>query len=331
MEHPFTTYVRTKSVFQRRLKDLKSYDNVKVYMYELTKLGVSGALLYSLKSNGELWYDEDGNFKAVRDGPIDPKLLEKTRKWGRSKAPLTTLHEYMKKQLNDVTINVPRDDLPVYFKAFVDHRKDDMSMFFTVDGFSGRVHTPVVNLKGELRQSLRLGGKALCSLDVKQMQPTILAKVLEANVGKNPFSDSIFSGEDVYVLLLQQNKTLEKRSDAKKFLYQLIFGKPMDDIGRIFSGDTRWVDWVNMYKSNLDGRNPHARDRHTNLAWLLQTKEVEVMSGIWRQLMDKQIPFLTIHDDVLCQRQDKDTVYQVFDTELKKHFRTFEITVNCYD
>lgn len=56
MEHFFTTYVRTKTVFKHRLKDLKDYDAVKVYVF-LQKLGVNhGPLLYDLRARGEIWY-----------------------------------------------------------------------------------------------------------------------------------------------------------------------------------------------------------------------------------------------------------------------------------
>jgi len=96
----------------------------------------------------------------------------------------------------------------------------------------------VVNLKGEFRSKLRFFGEEVVSLDVKQMQPTILAKILLQAVGSNPFSNAIFNGEDVYKLLMRKNKELKERTAAKKFLFQLIFGKPMNEIGDMFDGDT---------------------------------------------------------------------------------------------
>lgn len=326
-EHFFTTYVRTKNVFQQRLKDLKSYDTVRIYMYELDKLNINGPLLYSLRQNGQIEYDTQGNFKALRDGPIDPSLLEKTKKWIHPKGVLTPLHEYMKTQLKYVTIDHPTSELPVYFRAFLDHRDDSLDMFFTVDGFSGRIHTPVVNLKGIFRKKLRLKNSLLCSLDVKQMQPTILAKILDERVGNNPFSSAVFKGIDVYLVLLEQNKALTTREEAKKFLFQLIFGKPMDDIGRAFEGNTEWVNWINEYKSRPEPGNPHGRDTHTNLAWLLQSQEVAIMTNIWQALMNKKIPFLTIHDDVLIRNRDKEAALVIFNACLRKSFKKFEITI----
>ena len=178
-----------------------------------------------------------------------------------------------------------------------------------------------------MRFNLKFHGERIVSLDVKQMQPTILARVLEESLGKNSFSDAIFKGEDVYVHL-QKCARLPERKDAKKYLFQLIFGKPTDDIGKMFKGDTGWVDWINSYKSRVEPNNPHKEKKHTNLAWLLQYSEVQVMTDIWQKLKDMDIPFLTIHDELLCKEGDKDVVYGLMDGELKKHFKHFNIHVD---
>lgn len=326
-EHYFTTYVRTKTVFQYRLKDLKNYDSVKIYVYELKKLGMNdGPRLYDLKIKGEIAYDDKGFFKALRDGPIDPSLLERTKRRVRVSVPFTPLHMYMRDQLLHVELRAPKKLMSVYFKAFLDLRSTQLNAFFTVDAFSGRVHTPIVNLKADLRRALIFHGSSVVSLDVKQMQPTILAKVLFDHVGDNSFSAAIFNGVDVYVLL-QKAAGLISRSDAKKMLFQLIFGKPMDGVGRAFHGDTVWVDWINSYKSNIEPRNPHKEDMHTNLAWLLQFNEVQIMTEIWNQLMMMGVPFLTVHDDILCVVKDRKVVYSVMEEVLAKHFAKFTITV----
>lgn len=329
-EHILATFIRTKTVFKNRLKDLKNYDKVKVYVYELEKLGCNhGPLLWRLKQQGEIWYDSKGNFKSLRNGPVDPSLLDMTKKAKKIVVPLTALHIWMREQLSFVNIcGVKRVDIPVYFKAFLDHRKKDLTTFFSVDSFSGRVHTPVVNLKGDLRFSLRFHGEKIVSLDVKQMQPTILAKVLLDSIGSNCFSDSIFKGEDVYVLL-QKSAKLSTRADAKKYLFKLIFGKPMDDIGKFFEGDQRvWVDWINSYKSRVEPKNPHRDKPHTNLAWLLQFSEVKIMTEIWQKLMESNIPFLTIHDELLCRKSDEHAAYTIMEERLKDHFSFFKIMVD---
>ena len=331
MEHIVTTFIRTKNVFKHRLKNLKDYGRVKVYMYELDKLlGVKGdhkPLLEFLKRQRQIDFDSKNNFKAVCPGPIDPYLLELTKKRDKAVVPLSDLHLWMRHQLNHVElVGVPKKDIPVYFKAFLDHRKHDIRPFFSVDAFSNRIHSPIVNLKGDLRFKIRFYGERVVSLDVKQMQPTILAKILSDSLGRNSFSDAIERGDDVYIHL-QKHAKLATRNDAKKYLFQLIFGKPMKDIGSIFDGDTDWVDWINDYKSRIEHNNPHKQNMHTNLAWLLQYSEVQVMMGVWDRLKNKGIPFLTIHDELLCLERDQGVVKHVMEEELGKHFKYFEVSI----
>lgn len=333
-EHELTTFVRTKQVFKNRLRNLKDYDHVKVYVYELQNLGYNNRrLLYTLKEMGEITFDEESNFKALNTkGPVKPHLLDKAKRKDKIELPLTPLHVWMRDQLKHVTLpGVNESDIPVYFRAFLDHGKTNLKAFFSVDTFSSRVHTPVVNLKGSLRFKLKFHEQDIVSLDVKQMQPTILAKVLEDNIGKNSFSDAIFRGEDVYVHI-QKEANLKERDDAKKYLFQLIFGKPMDDVGKLFKGDTRWVDWINEYKTREERNNPHKEKRHTNLAWLLQYSEVQVMTGIWERMKRKPIPFLTIHDEILCIKGDELQTQKIMESELKKHFKYFIVNItNCHD
>lgn len=329
-EHLLTTYIRTKIVFNYRLKDLKSYDKVKIYLYELKKLNCHNEkLLEHLRRRGEIDYDEKRKeFWVLKNGPIDLKLLQRTKRLAKQRMPLTPLHLYMREQLKHVTITLPLKDISVYFRAFLEHRSNDLDSFFTVDSFSNRVHTPVVNLKHDQRMALRLYGKKLMSLDVKQMQPTILAKILLKGIGRNSFSDAIFKGQDVYVML-QERAGLATRPEAKKLLFQVIFGRPNNTTAQVFTTeeDRKWMNWITEYKSKTEPKNPHHKDCHTNLAWLLQYSEVQVMTDIWRRLMEDKIPFLSIHDDVLCIRKDGSRVRAIMEEELRGHFEYFELNI----
>lgn len=330
MEHPFVTYVRTKLVYQHRLKDLQTYSVVRLFRYELKKFGVDyGPSLHRFKETGQLSFDDDGNFSVLTEGPLDFSLLKLTEKRDKPVVKLSAMHRYMRSQLSLVSLDKKCVDPPVYFQAFLDHRNGDLSTFFTVDAFSGRVHTPICSLKQVYRPFLRLAGSTVCSVDVKQMQPTILAKILVDVVGNNPFSDIVFSGKDVYLFLMKE-AGLPSRSDAKKFLYQLIFGFPRSDLAATFKGNPKWMDWINSYKSTTEKRNPHSDTPHTNLAWLLQFSEVSVMSSVWKQLVEAGIPFLTIHDDVVCRKRDLSVVKRTMNKVLEKYFKFFELTITCY-
>lgn len=325
-EHRFTTYVRTKLLFQQRFKDLPSYDKVRIHIYELKKFGLDYEenfhKLLNLERGGEIGF-KDGWFWNKKMGNVDPLILDETRKWPKIRQNLTPLHEYMQGVL--MKISIDSADLPVYFKAFLEHRKKSLHMFFTVDGFSGRVHTPVVNLKGDLRFELKIDGENIISLDVKQMQPTILASILKSNVGSNPFTSAVEEGKDVYEVLMKENRMLRSRGDAKKFFYKLIFGKPTEEICDVFHGNREWIYWINHYKTVYEPRNPHGRQTHTNLAWLLQTNEVRIMSKIWEALRVNNILFLTIHDDILCKTSDANFVENTMREVLAEEFVYFEI------
>lgn len=327
-EHKLTTFIRTKYVFQHRLKDLKDYDWVKVYGYELKNLGIPdhGGLLSYLESVNQIVRNKEGLYRAVHNGPIEPAMLEAASRKDRSTTPLSDLHLYMRSQLKFVKlVGVPSKDIPVYFSGFLKAKEADKDFFFKVDSFSQRVHTPVVSLKGDLRFKIRFHGERVASLDVVQMQPTILAKVLDDAVGSNSFSDAIFNGEDVYVHI-QKEAGLPTRKDAKDYFFKLIFGQPMDDIGKMFKGDTRWVEWINEYKRKHEPQNPHGVWKpHTNLAWLLQYSEVRVMTDVWNSLKELGIPFLTIHDEILCKASDKSKVMTVMNKELNHHFKRFKV------
>jgi len=149
MEHLLATCIRTETVFKNRSKHLKDHDAVKICNCEPDKLNAnSGPLLCDLKVRGEILVDSKGNFKALRKGPVDPSLSDRTGKRERIRAPLTLLHKWMRQQLLHVELDAPVQDMPVHFCTFLDHRKHQLDSFFAVDAFSGRVHSPVVNLKG---------------------------------------------------------------------------------------------------------------------------------------------------------------------------------------
>jgi len=330
MEHHFTTFIRTKLLLQSRLKTAQPKQTTKVSLRELKKLHVYGYTLWKLRENNEIWYDSDGNFKPIHEGPLDFELIKLTKKIKTHKRPLSSLHFYMRNALLHVSYDTSNTNIPVYFKAFLQNRDKHLDLFFTVDGFSGRVHTPIVHLKGDLRQYLKLNDENVGSIDVKQMSPMVLAKLLEEHVGKNPFSDAVNEGHDIYNFLLSKNITLKDRDAGKKFFFQLVFGQAMDDIGYIFKGNTEWVEWINKIKTTHIPLNPHAKDTHTNLAWMLQTKEVLLMTEIWTALQQQQILFLSIHDEILVQKSQAENILNIVKNILMSQFKNPKLTTTFY-
>ena len=317
MEHKLTTYIRTKMLFKLRFKYLDDYSTIKLTAYDLKRFNVNSNTLCHLVNKGEIWHDSEGNFKSLKAGTTDLTLIKKPS------ATLTPLHLWMREQLKYVSLPIS-EQVPPYFDTFLHCRDKYLELFFSVDDFCGRVHSPCTSLQRDLRPLLRLYGSEVVSLDVAQMQPTLLAQILTANVGSNDFSKSIDEGTDIY-LLLQEKATLKTRDKAKKLLFKILFGYPSKDLANIFGG-ANWIDWINEYKSKDEPRNPHRNKPHTNLAWLLQTSEVKIMQGVWLWMAQAGIPFLSVHDEIICRQSDKDQALTIFNNELSKHFINFKIT-----
>jgi hypothetical protein len=318
MEHQLTTYIRTKMLFKLRLKYLDDYSTVKLHKAELQRFNVTNELLCQLSKRGEIWCDCDGNFKALKQGITDLTLIKKPS------AKLTPLHSWMREQLKYVELPISKQ-IPPYFATFLNSRTQYLELFFTVDNFCGRVHTPCTSLQRDLRPLLRLYDSEVVSLDVAQMQPTLLAQILTANLGMNDFSNAIDEGRDIYILL-QDKAKLPDRDSAKKLLFKILFGYPSEDLANIFGG-ANWIDWINEYKSRLEIRNPHQANPHTNLAWLLQTTEVKIMQSVWQAMAQQGLPLLSVHDEIICRQCDQEKGLTIFNSELSKHFINFKITL----
>jgi hypothetical protein len=62
---------------------------------------------------------------------------------------------------------------------------NSLTPFFKKDSSSGRLHTPISNLKKEFKQFLSIDGKPLVGLDIKSSQPFFLASLLNESTWKN--------------------------------------------------------------------------------------------------------------------------------------------------
>jgi hypothetical protein len=214
----------------------------------------------------------------------------------------------------------------IYFEHFLNQKEKHLNNFFLADNFSGRIHTPITSLKGSIREHLLLKNENVVSLDVAQMQPLLLSLLLKENIGSNEFTEWIEQGEDIY-LKFKEKLILQSRDEAKTKFYEITFGKANQRLAEMF-GFSNWIKWVNDVKSFELPQNPNTKRKpHSNLAWLLQTTEVSIMRSIWQKLIDNDILFLTVHDEVIVRISDADETYQIMVGELKLHFNTFKVNV----
>ena len=256
-------------------------------------------------------------YEALKPGMMDISTI-KTQP--PSNDPLIVL---LKKNLMSATLKTGTPATP-YFSAFIRFREKYLDLFFTEDNFCGRIHTPITNLPGESRKHILIDGKRTVSYDVSTMQPLLLGMILKDQIGPNEFSEWIDNGEDIYVIL--QNKAhLSSREEAKKHFFEILYSKPNDELVNLF-GESNWISWINDYKSIEILENPHTKAKpHSNLAWLLQTREVKLMRMVWQKLLDASISLLTVHDEIIVPIDQANQAEEIMHEELGKVFFKYQV------
>jgi hypothetical protein len=257
-------------------------------------------------------------YRAILPGPIDVSLLPR-----KESRPLSSVTLNMRNHLRYVSL-VPGSPSTIYFDAFLKYFHFRPDLFFVVDKFSGRVHTPITNFKSDYRKNILLNGNPTTSLDVATMQPLLLGKLIYHHIGSNEYTDWIENGDDIYEVL-KTKSGLSTRDEAKKLFYQILFSKPNKTLSKMF-GNADWIHWVNKYKSSPIKENPTTPDMvHNNLAWALQSKEVEVMTKVWDSLNKNNIQFLSVHDEIIVKQIDLIQAEILFTEVLKSEFTYFKL------
>jgi len=327
----FLDYIRTRMFYQMRMREQDGTSAVHIpaseietrffrpprfnRKYEIQCMVDAGELLVTTqtKENGSKKF----YYRTLKEGELDFSLLKRTSK------PLDELTSRMRHYLMEVDL-LPAAPSTPYFNAFLNLRHKYLDLFFIVDQFSGRIHTPVSNFHRTHRPNLLLAGDATTSFDVTTMQPLLLGKILKEKIGPNEFSAWITSGADIYTML--QNKAkLKTRDEAKKRFFEILFARPNNKLEQIF-GASNWIQWINEYKSQPEKNNPHTVEKqHSNLAWLLQTTEVSFMRKVWEQLSAKNIKFLSVHDEIIVRMSDSENAKEIFHELLAEHFEYFRL------
>jgi Fe-S cluster biosynthesis and repair protein YggX len=326
----FLKYVRTLMVFRLKIKsETEGMKAVYISTEEIEKRFFKynrKDQIRQLINAGELEVTQRGkafNYKALKPGGYNLLLIE------TEPLPDDRIYKIMVNHLKNV--NMPPDaERTEYFDLFLKYKVKVINLFFKVDDFSGRVHTPVTTQKSTHRPNLLLYGKETTGLDVQTMQPLILGKILYSQIGENDFSHWIENGNDIY-LMLKERLGINTRGEAKKVFYKISNSYPNKDLAKIF-GDANWINWINEYKSKPEPRNKKVKyledgsiSYHNNLAWLLQKTEVKVMRKVWEALANAGIPFLSVHDEVIIQKERVNEAYNLFSEVMGKEFTYFKI------
>lgn len=324
----FIEYVRAKQFMLNALRGIEPDTFVHINKNEINKRFLVSPRedLQSLVDAGEIEIKHQTNkkghtfysYKVLKAGYYDLNLL--TPK-GQALENITTK---MMSILKDVTL---KNDSPStdYFNSFLENKNHLTRMFFNVDVFSGRVHTPISNFHRPYRKNILIDGEETTSLDVVTMQPVLLGKILNETIGENEFSQWINEGKDIYVML-QSKAQLNTRDEAKKRFFEILFSRPNDSLQMMF-GNSNWITWINEFKNKPFEPNPNTLEKnHSNLAWLLQKNEVTIMRKVWDKLLIHDIKFLSVHDEIIVKQKDKDKSKEIFKSVLSESLSFYKLS-----
>jgi hypothetical protein len=320
----FSTLVRTMQFWNMRKRDGDSREPIHIPYHDLKHVN-----LQFLVNNGEISIikkeTKNGRlanyYLALKKGKINLSYI----KTDKGKV-LNSLTETMLEYLNLVSLKVGSGSTK-YFNIFLEVRhKKEIRLFFIIDDFSGRIHTPVCNLKKEYRKNLLLEGEETASIDVVTMQPVLLGTILKENLGANEYSDWIDSGMDIYECI-QTKANLKSRDEGKTRFFEILFSKADKRLETMF-GNAGWIRWVNELKSREMPENPHTLEKqHSNLAFLLQKKEVQIMKCVWKELIHAGIVFLSVHDEIIVKAKEVNLAEKIFTNVMNRNVSFFKLSI----
>ncbi len=331
----FIIFVRTLQFMKLQMKEIDENEGVHIPLKEieqrffpypkynckneLQRLQDSGLLMVTEKVNPKT--DRRMYFyQVLQSGAMDLKLLKPKHVEHDSNS------KKMMEYLRHVSLAEHAPEPPAYFKAFLRFRDKHIGLFFKIDDFAGRVHTPVTSLSSIIRPYLKLYDNPTVGIDVATMQPLLLGSILKQKIGSNEYSEWIDSGEDIYAML-QLKAGLPTREQAKKQFFEILFAPANNKLTELF-GNADWITWVNEFKKQVEPLNPHnIMKPYSNVAWLLQTTEVTVMRKVWANLIGADIPFLSVHDEVVVQARHEQNAVSVFYDVFDQEFQFFKLNI----
>jgi len=224
--------------------------------------------------------------------------------------------------------------------------------FYSIDSTEGRFHSNITNMKRELRQYLRINGKPLTNIDIKNSQPYLSTIILTypskvAWLTKNPAFSMLLQSlkvslnEDVknyislvasgmfYEFLIQEfskEGLIFTRDETKIQVLRILFAcnrLPKDEINR----KARQV-FINRFPtvhrifSKVRGRDQGSKFENSNrFAILLASIESYLLLNVIVKRINKELPkviVMTIHDSIMTGilTDDVEAVRKIMTDEL---------------
>ncbi len=195
--------------------------------------------------------------------------------------------------------NTMSNDQNVHAMATI-HSMISNNIHFHIDDHR-RLHSNITTLKKYVRHNYLLAdGMKTCEVDIKNSQPAILGKLMEADGVKNCAFIKDTKDGIIYEKIMAEGK-LPDRKDAKNMTYTAMFGpgnnKNINAIfGKLYPEAYEW-----LCNKRKEVKN------YKMVSHIIQKKEAEFIFDILLPVFrDKYVdyPFATVHDSVITIKTD---------------------------
>ena len=233
---------------------------------------------------------------------------------------LTGPHAFIRQNLERVTIDPAAADLiPCVEADRQSYRRiaydliSDETWFFSSDKNTGRVFHNVSNCPKELRPYLRLDGRGLVEVDIRNCQPMLLGSLYsDRHSAEAKRYNEIVEGGNFYEFM--QDQTGYSRDEAKDRFLSFAFGEvrfaESSKFGQAFSGI------FPQLRAAMDGVKC---GDYVKMSALTQKLEADLVINTVVPMCERErIPVLTIHDSLMMFPEYAGDVQEMIKTECQR-------------
>ena len=245
--------------------------------------------------------------RTFRLVPVTDRGIQRRVKARKITKPL---YQWLEDNLRRMTAEVP-DRLSDDDRQALQLVNDGGMVYNAEDESGGRFHSNLTNMRSDLRQHLRVDGKRLVQIDLKNSQPmSLVVRLDKAGVECGRYRQVCEEG-NLYELLatksgLTKEKTMaEARAEAKAELIQRVFFGRLGARSKVGSAFKREFGAAWNYVQEVKGRD------HAELACLLQRTESDLVIRTVCEALRREHPGMfvaTIHDSIVCLPDDAEKV-----------------------
>lgn len=226
-----------------------------------------------------------------------------------------------------------RRDVETYMGIFKGRRKyhreqcesfvNERNSYFSVDVKSGRVFHAITSTPKEMREFLLIDGEAIAEPDIPSAQPTLAATLYdsgnEAEQAEKQRYLSFINSDFYKSLAKEAGSHLKYRKAIKRACYREIFFNPKVSKGKLWKAFKKLFPLLARKIEERKGQTRLGLKKNSDFAIYLQKAEAEiVINDVGKQLVEAGIPFVTVHDSIICPKKDEKKVEKLLHQAVDK-------------